>query len=124
MWHLLITIAVASLWISGTVAPSDRKPADQPIRGVVIDSNQHKPVSRASIRAWRGGSRRCSPSPDFAALADSAGRFEVHLPGPGHYFLCAGAIGYAWRSVSVTMPRDSARFLSIRLPETPYFMGP
>jgi len=94
------------------------------IRGVVTDRKFGQPVPHAVIWAWRGSKRRCSSPAEFVAPADSAGWFALSVPEAGRYFVCARAIGYAWRGAKVTLPSDSARIIKLRLPYETYYLGP
>ena len=123
MRTLFVASALAVLAEGGISQPPSGPWGSFAIRGVVTDSSAGQPVRHAAIRAWRGEKRRCSPPAEFAALADNAGRFELAVPATGLYFVCAGAIGYAWRGAEVTLPSDSTNIVSLRLPQQTFYVG-
>jgi len=104
--------------------PNQGASAGLVIAGVVTDSNVGHPIYFATIRVWHGGPRRCTPSPESSTITNRRGAFSLTLPEPGRYFVCAGAIGYAWRGLTLTVPNDSSGSLSLRLPQNPVWIGP
>ena len=113
-------IIASVLLMAPVLAFSQATPGDSSahvIRGIVTDSNQSRPIKFAAIRAYRGSAHNCRPPADFGTAADSSGRFALRVPAPGQYVVCAGAIGYAWRSASVSIPKDSSTTVQFRLPE-------
>src|SRR5439155_22501107 len=94
------------------------------IGGVVTDSNVGKPVFSATVRVWTGGRRRCSRAAEFSTSTDRTGQFALHVPKPGPYFVCAGAIGYSCHGQILRVPNDSSTSLSLRLPQNPLWVGP
>ncbi len=120
----LVAASVFVTLVCGRVSSPTPQSGSLSIRGVVTDTRFGRPVPHAVIWAWRGSKRRCSSPAEFVAPADTAGWFALSVPDAGRYFVCARAIGYAWRGSKVTLPSDSARIIKLRLPYETYYLGP
>jgi hypothetical protein len=77
-------------WVGTTVLLAAGSPAEgQVIRGLVLDSEDDRPVTTAVIRLLDA-----ELDQEALAISDSLGRYRLAVPGPGQYHVSAERIGY------------------------------
>ena len=89
------------------------------LRGMVIDANDGKPVTKYRARIEKLSTLR-GPNyvqqPSWYDVEDHGGKFAIEVPGPGIYRVLVAADGFAWtRSADVNSDEDASRNIKLAL---------